>query len=116
MEHDKLLRMKTVHLVGVDSESESDSTAAALPGYLEPWTAAAVDGRSDGAFEIRDAAGWVVVDFCGSEVLTEDEAGLARRIAACVNLCAGFSTEAIEQYVRGPAAEQAADDSASVAR
>jgi hypothetical protein len=68
-------RMDRIHAVVSDADGGSgpDSKGAALPGYQEPWVAGLVADRADGAWEIRDAAGWVVVDFSGSEVLTEDE-------------------------------------------
>ncbi len=98
-------RMDQIHAV----KSGPGSADAALPGYEEPWVAGRVPDRADGAWEIRDASGLVVVEFYGSEVMEEDEPELARRIAACVNVCRNISTRDLECFARLDHAEEEED-------
>jgi hypothetical protein len=62
-------------------------------GFQEPWTYG--DDRV-----VRDAAGRQVTDQVGA-ILSghEEEDEFMQRIVACVNFCAGFSTEYLEEYV-----------------
>jgi hypothetical protein len=57
--------------------------------FYEPWTV-------DAGGEISNAICNLIVDPTGSTVPIEDEERYMRRIAACVNACAGLSTELLE--------------------
>jgi hypothetical protein len=56
--------------------------------YGEPWTSSA-DG------EVLDCDGQLVVDPYGSGLVEPDDIRASHRIVACVNHCAGVSTEAL---------------------
>jgi hypothetical protein len=78
-------------------------------GFGEPWTHV-----SDGEYQtVNTADGRIAVDMTGSDMILEDEALYASRIAACLNFCAGISTEDLVKRTRktacditGPTLEQ----------
>jgi hypothetical protein len=61
-------------------------------GFGEPWSHVSADDYQT----VETADGRVAVDMTGSDMILEDEAGYAYRIATCVNFCAGVPSEGLE--------------------
>ena len=71
--------------------------AVAAGEFGEPWSVDSEDPTC-----VRNAEGLLVVDGYGSELFDTDEELHATRITACVNACAGVSTEALIRNARKP--------------
>lgn len=65
------------------------------PEPWEPW-AIIEDGGEANVFHVRAGRRWIIAFRQNGEMMPEEQRANIRRIAACVNACAGIPTEALE--------------------